>query len=208
MNRRFIKILGERNTGTNYLQQLLELNLDADLLPGTVPPFVPGSAPEFVRDAYFMLTGAANLGWKHAIAPFGNELARIKKRYPSLLLVTLTKNPYSWLLSLHRHPYHQRSAVQSLEEFLQSPWPTVRRERHPGPFPNPVIMWNEKNASYVTLGQNAPCCNLTYERLLQDPQACLGQITSEYGVPSRPGVFRNVQDSATGEKEKGYEHHE
>jgi len=30
--------------------------------------------------------------------PFGNELARIKKRYPSLLLVTLTKNPYSWLL--------------------------------------------------------------------------------------------------------------
>ena len=69
--RRYIKVLGERNTGTNYLQQLLELNLDADLLPGTVPPFVPGSAPEFVRDAYFTLTGAANLGWIHAIAPSG-----------------------------------------------------------------------------------------------------------------------------------------
>ena len=151
MHDQLIKLLGERNSGTNYLQKLIELNVDVDVLPGTAPPYVFRFFPksEFACDAYFMLTGTSNLGWKHAIAPFGNELVRIQERYPNLLFVTITKNPYSWLLSLHRHPYHQRSAIGDFEEFLQSPWPTVKRERHPNPFPNPIIMWNEKNSSYA-----------------------------------------------------------
>ena len=39
MSRR-IKIYGERNTNTNYLEQLIRLNLDAEQIPGVVPTYL------------------------------------------------------------------------------------------------------------------------------------------------------------------------
>ena len=52
---RLIKIYGERNTNTNYLEKLIHLNLDAQQLPGVAPRYVktiqkilPGK--EWLRD--------------------------------------------------------------------------------------------------------------------------------------------------------------
>src|SRR5690554_5707917 len=99
---RAIKVYGERNTGTNYLEQLLELNVDLPRLPGVVPSFVArlDRGAEASRDAWFRLTRRWNLGWKHQAAP--TPAQRASWRCGGVLFVTLTKNPYSWALSMHR----------------------------------------------------------------------------------------------------------
>lgn len=102
-----IKIYGERNTGTNYLMQLLRNHLDilverkdACVIPSDFPPVGAERLEE--------------LGWKHRLinADFLQEKGFQRE---SILFLTLTKNPYSWLLSLHKRPYvpmHVRSQVK------------------------------------------------------------------------------------------------
>jgi len=89
-----IKIYGERNTGTNYVGELIALNLAVRQVPGIIPDGVrrihqtlPGR--EWVRDLYFACTGWHNLGWKHGLAREGWPRRR------GLALVTITKNPYA-----------------------------------------------------------------------------------------------------------------
>ena len=66
-----IKLYGERNTNTNYMSELIKLNLNARQVPGAVPgrvmklqELLPGN--ELVRDVYFHFTYRKNLGWKHS----------------------------------------------------------------------------------------------------------------------------------------------
>ena len=90
-----IKIYGERNTGTNYLEILVRLNFHESVVPGTVSPSwekvirrLPWS--ELLRDIYFHFTKRKNFGWKHqeldsvAIASIDQEI----------IPVALVKNPY------------------------------------------------------------------------------------------------------------------
>ncbi|RME83007.1 MAG: hypothetical protein D6775_09300 [Caldilineae bacterium] len=134
-----VKILGERNTGTHYLEKLLRLNLDVRVLPGSAPRRLRRHFPgnEAVLDLYFRLTAFANLGWKHALAPAPDALRRSRWARRGLVILTLSKNPYAWLLSLYRHPYHYSGPLPSFERFLQSPWRTVRRERCSDVLPDP-----------------------------------------------------------------------
>jgi len=76
---KLIKIYGERNTNTNYMSKLIELNLNAIEIPGVVPPIImkmqkvfPGK--ELVRDIYFYLTYGKTLGWKHTSIKPPNKL--------------------------------------------------------------------------------------------------------------------------------------
>jgi len=59
MDKPLIKMCGERNSGTNYLQKLTELNIDAELLSEIAPAFtthlrqwLPGIELNFTGD-YF-----------------------------------------------------------------------------------------------------------------------------------------------------------
>ena len=65
--KKLVKIYGERNTGTNYIDKLIRLNLETHLLTGVAPRhiqvlqrIIPGK--QLVRDKYFELTYARNLG--------------------------------------------------------------------------------------------------------------------------------------------------
>ena len=146
-----IKLYGERNTGTNYLSKLIELNLNAEQIPGVAPASVqkiqqalPGK--ELIRDIYFQYSYKKNLGWKHThVKPY-------KQTSRNLAFLTLTKNPYAWLLSLHRNPYHQHyTRKPSFKDFLQQPWRTVRRDNLKHTIKNPIELWNLKNQSYLQL---------------------------------------------------------
>lgn len=107
-----IKLYGERNTGTNYLDEVLALNFDAERLRGGAPAEInkqkrPQAAKEALRDEHDAATYAVTLGWKHReVDP--DSLARLAPPGGSIFVVTLTKNPYSWLLSLKKRPYHYR----------------------------------------------------------------------------------------------------
>lgn len=188
-----VKIYGERNTGTSYFEELLVRNLDVDILRGGVPRSIRRLFPnsESARDWYFRATGRRNLGWKHAI-PSENQITAARLDSGDPLILTLTKNPYAWLLSLYRQPYHAKRKYSSFERFLKEPWETVRRENAPPEFTSPVEMWNQKNAAYLTLGDYTTVVHCRYEDLLADPLGFLEQLSDEHGIQFRRSPCKNV----------------
>jgi hypothetical protein len=210
-----VKIFGERNTGTNYLVRLLQLNAEADLLRGTLPrglarmkegvERLSGSnwnVVEAYMDACFALTRPFHLGWKHA-APDPDLLDRYSRRR-KLLVVTLTRNPYSWLLALYKRPYHAHSGVSfdSFEKFLSSRWKSVARENGPRYFETPVHLWNYKNASFLDLDarRGLRAAHHTFERLVRDPEEVVRALAGEGGFSLKGGGFQNHQEATKGEE--------
>jgi len=147
--RQKIKIFGERNSATSYLEWLLRENLKVELL-----------------DYY-------HFGWKHRLAPSAFELA--DKKTDEVLFICLFKNPYSWLLSLHRHPIkHEELKKLSFSEFIRFPF---------GDYANPVELWNKKNVSYLALKHNVSKHHvIIYEQLLANPQAELQKLIDVFDL--------------------------
>lgn len=186
-----LKLYGERHTNTNYLSRLIELNVDCEMLSGTVPRYVRTMenllGRQWLRDAYFRATWSSNLGWKHSVV----------KTVPAdstLNFITLTKNPYSWLLSLHRRPYHQTySEAPAMEEFLASSWRTVGRENASTALANPIELWNLKNRSYLGLPDHRSL-HLTSESTLIDPAAVIEKIAAKFSYEVA-GPFQDYEQS-------------
>lgn len=194
-----LKVYGERNTGTNYLGQLLKLNIEVKQLRGVVPRWLhllqvalPGH--EWLRDLYFEAAFGHTLGWKHGCARTAAELRHVPLVQRSVAFVTLTKNPYAWLLSLHRRPYHSRGEIPGLVKFARSPWRTVRRDGCSGDLANPIELWNRKNATYLGLRELGGL-NLRSEDVLEDPAAALDRLADHFRLPRRSNQFLNCQPS-------------
>lgn len=206
MTIQLLKIYGERNTGTNYLSKLIDLNLRVEQLPGVLPQWLLSAqqkypAKEFVRDAYFSMTFHRNLGWKHSLVKPAEELAQYAVCSKNLSFVTVSKNPYSWLLSLYRKPYHQNYSVKpDFETFLSTPWKSVRRDNVPGNISSPVELWNIKNASYMQLSKKLQAVNLKFEDILQDPEHLLKVISETFSCEWKRDQFMNYDPST---KESG-----
>jgi hypothetical protein len=207
-----LKVFGERNCTTTYLEALIARNLDVPMLRGTAPEawFDTNEITEDSLDLYFALTRSTNLGWKHAMAPDRESLSAHDA--PRAVFVTLTKNPYSWLLSFHRRPYHRGgNGSRSLREvycptwpaaeqvpfevFLTSPWQPVGREGVAQDFRDPVDVWNRKNRSYLALRDLAPCLNLKYEDLVEDPESAVEKIADTFALGRRVSHFENIDVS-------------
>jgi len=200
MSRR-IKIYGERNTNTNYLEQLIRLNLDAEQIPGVVPPYLktiqkilPGK--EWLRDWFFSMTPQHNLGWKHTRVMSGQELRHFDILKQGICFISITKNPYSWLLSLHRKPYsHQYSGSKpDFETFLRTPWKTVARDNCEHLLHSPIELWNIKNASYLQL-EELNGLNITTESTVQDPEAVITRISEHFSIDRLSPRFLNYEKS-------------
>lgn len=207
MTQQLLKIYGERNTGTNYLGKLIDLNLEVEQLPGVVPDWLLSAqerfpAKEFVRDAYFSITFLRNLGWKHMLVKPVKELQRYAVCSNNLTFATLSKNPYSWLLSLYRKPYHQNHNEKlDFESFLASPWRSVGRDNVVGEIASPVDLWNIKNASYMQLDNKHPVVHLSFEELLLDPEQLLKSISDLSSCKWKLEKFINY-DQSTKESSK------
>ncbi|USR41528.1 hypothetical protein L1F06_008915 [Ectopseudomonas hydrolytica] len=208
--KKLVKLYGERNTNTNYLSELIRLNLDLEELPSVVPANIkryqdkwPGN--EWLRDLYFMSSYGRNLGWKHAAVNWPRLKRTGLYKRNSVTVVTLTKNPYAWLLSLYKRPYHQYYAKKpSFSEFLTRPWKTVWREGMPRWMESPVHLWNAKNASYLRDADEDRALHLRAEDTLIDPQQVIERIAQVAGMV-RPSEFRNVLASTKdGSKDFNY----
>lgn len=210
-----LKLFGERNSGTTYLEALIARNLDVPMLRGVVSEawLKDNDLTENALDLFFMLTGADNLGWKHAMAPSAADLAA--DHHGAVVFVTLTKNPYAWLLSLYRRPNHRggngsRSLWPLLhsswadtdrppfDAFVSTAWPAVGRDRISGDFRDPVDIWNRKNRSYLDLATRAPCLNLRYEDLIRDPRAAIERLAATFDLRRSDRYFENVDSSLQG----------
>jgi hypothetical protein len=195
-SRAVVKIYGERGSGTTWLERLIVRNLDVRCLRGGMPRPLQRVFPrsERVRDGYFRLTAPHNLGWKHALPPDAHAIAPTGRSLAPVAFVTISKNPYAWLLSLHRRPHHARRRSARFDAFLAQPWETVGRENAPVRFASPIDLWNRKNAAYLALGSRATAVHVRYEDLLRDPRACIEALGTRLCAPPRR-PFANVLDA-------------
>ena len=182
------------------MSQLLKLNLYAQELPSVVPSHIaklqkifPGK--ELIRNLYFNLTYKSNLGWKHSCVRPAAALKKCEIVDANLCFVTITKNPYSWLLSLHRRPYHQRDAKElDFETFLKTPWDTVTRDNTKRTLRNPIELWNIKNSSYLQLAE-LNTLNITTESIFEDPKAIIDSISDQFSISKLSDDFVNFEQS-------------
>lgn len=190
-----IKLYGERNTGSRYLVQLLKKNFDAELLRYTVPNNILWYRREWTKNLYFWLTYRNNLGWKHAYV----RTDWMKPGWTEGVgFITVSKNPYSYLLSLYKRPYHVKGdKPATFLEFLQREWQLQGRDNMDvDHLANPVVLWNEKNRSYQELKEKFPdrVYNMTYEGLLDDYRRELEAVRDKLDLRT-VGTYANVTES-------------
>jgi len=209
-----LKMYGERNTNTNYMSKLIQLNLELQEIRGTVPHYVDKAQRHFqrllsgneqIKDIYFDLTFGKNLGWKHSCVQPTATLKNCKLVDEELIFITITKNPYSWLLSLYRNPYHQYYLNQkkpSFEEFLLSPWKTVGRDKTQRSLKDPIELWNIKNSSYLQL-QEFNVLNITTESIFIDAGKIICEISDRFSVPRKHDCFVDYERSTKDKRKDG-----
>jgi len=161
-----VKIYGERNTGIIALEFLVKKNLDA------------------------VISDTFDLGWKHRVAPSDDELSeKIKK---DVIFLCLVKNPYSWLLSMHKHPGHHEALKKlSFSEFLRYSY---------GDYRNPIVMWNIKYNSYVNLANSVENHIIVkYEDMLTDQVEFVNLIAGKFGF-DKPVFFKHANKRLSNSK--------
>ncbi len=217
-----VKIYGERNTGTNYLTELLNSNAPVTVLEGRAPRRHPALiltrnirklAPGFGRglheatlDYFFSKRFNKTLGWKHmspSPARIGPEaLAEVR-------FLMVTKNPYSWALSLFKKPYHVGGRDAHFEDFLSRKLPVMETRENTGPDPlTPIEAWNHKMRGYLALKDAARFATIIrYEDFLQDEFAALNQAAKSIDLPLSDtfvNVTKGVKRSDKGKTQSFY----
>lgn len=187
-----VKIFGERHTGTNYLQSVLSQDHRVTCIRGVskLAPWIcrdttssswRSALRESVANVDFTLTQRRNFGWKHReIEPDLVELLRTK---PEVKVICMTKDPYAWVASMLRHPYHVKPSVSSSLQFLlEEEWCTQKRESKKRSYPSLIDLWNTKNESYLTISQELPVFLVRYEDLLVNFESKAQDLASFLGL--------------------------
>lgn len=158
-----IKIYSERNTGSLYLEWLVKNNYKTKVI-----------------DTF-------ELGWKHRLAPSSDELSIEMKQ--DVLYLCLVKNPYSWVMSMHKRPFqHEILKELNFSDFLKYSY---------GDYRNPIVMWNAKYNSYLKLAEYVEHHEIIkYEDLLQNPNEILMNISKKHDFKIN-GIFRNMNNLLT-----------
>jgi hypothetical protein len=199
---KIVKIYGERNTGTNYLVEMFKLNFEIKVLKGAVDPkinrfinFSPN--PEMLRDLYFELANKYVLGWKHSEIKIDDFYTENESFLQKVRFIVLIKNPYSWLLSLYRRPYHYfGNKNASFENFLESPWRTMKRDNSRiSEYRNPIDMWNRKNKSYIDLKSCFNVIIIKYEEMIKDHIKTLRYIEKALKLTKKNDSLSNFNKS-------------
>lgn len=156
-----IKIFGERNTSTNALKALIEINSTSKVAPSVAKELdpnvthrlrlarmllIPAVWREHMIDSVF--EGRPPLrAWKHAATLF-NEM----QCFEGCHVIFCVRHPMSWLLGLFKRPYHiHGKASESFYDFLDKRWKTVGREGLGRAETSPIELYNIKMASYAKL---------------------------------------------------------
>lgn len=194
---RRVKVLGERNCGTNLLAQLFALNTDLAVLSGSAPLLVrkavyrfPKPAAEATLDLWHAAASSWTLGWKHA---YVTERVARRLRRSDTLGVVVVKHPLSWLTSLRRHAYHIDRGNAGLQARR------LRREHLPQQ-PNDLRdVWPIKHRRYVDLADAGVVRLVRFEDLMVDPAATFAELLAATGVAENASVQvpqRDVKGSA------------
>lgn len=96
------KINGERNSGTNFLKKILEINFG-----GSFEQEINGNVKYF---------------WKHGVP---SNL--IRKKYPGIVDIFIVRELVPWLISMFKNPYHLKK-FKSFKNFLTKKQQSVEKK--------------------------------------------------------------------------------
>ena len=173
----YIKIFGERSSGTNYLSSLLDTNIKG----------------VDIGNKY---------GWKHG---FVNH-QKIKEAGKGLLTIAIFKDPYSWAVSMCGKPHHAPQLYKlPFSEFIRSEWACysgenfdkrdlsinpikpeeeMMNERNPNTkkrFGNVMLMRQAKIESFLRTADVTDNFEVVrYEDLLHTPRQVLNRLIRKY----------------------------
>lgn len=169
-----IQIYGERCSGTNYLEDLINQNCDA-----------------IVTSEY---------GHKHMF----NMMAKRKSPDDKAVYVFMYRNPYDWLRSLHMNPHHTSPEYWNLSfaDFIRKkPWicdvyegPGFVKEydgvieRYDG---NVIDLRNNKNSILADMWMTGYSTNIKYEDVRSNPEGTLAALCTTLEIPMK-GLFQSV----------------
>jgi hypothetical protein len=147
---------------------------------------------EAISDSYFGQTFGQNLRWKHCLPE--HELLDGFPASGQLAVLTISKNPYAWLLSMYRKPFHLiGKRPNSFRDFLRMPWMTTDKElMDMAILPSPVALWNIKNQAYLSLQRQIPHVHLRYEDLVKEPESHLRRQLGGIGIMVNT-TFENME---------------
>lgn len=168
------QVVGERCSGTNLAQKLIQRNL--------------GLTPALVFD------------WKHGF-PNATVIPN------DVLIVACFRNPFDWLVSLHRKPWHTTAKMQALDfsVFIQTPWDTIAEKRYKGLpikeeedglplqadrhpitgeiFQNPCALRSAKAKAHLGIAnRNCNFVALRLEDLQTDPGAVISNLSTAFKI--------------------------
>ena len=145
------KIYGERNSGTNYLQCLIDKNT-------------------FGLTNYVCFKGEELLNWKHTFISHNKKV--------NFNALVIYKNIYPWLISQWEKPHHIHNPEKDFDKFVKTKWPTIPEENYNLEFLNPIDLWNQKNLNYRTNLKTIAkkVFFIRYEDLLADPESIIKKI--------------------------------
>lgn len=207
-----VKVLGERNVGTNFLNRVINRNFDVPLLAGTqpmkteeiaaivntLPPKQRRIGWEMVLDTDMRRIDNENFGWKHACPDFAN-FERYSDAAAETLFVVVSKHPLAWAASFYRRPYHclfNRNDM-SFSDFIRHPWIATSKENiHPAIVPNVIDLWNIKHRGWLELDQRGyPVHFIRYNDLVTDFQGEMGKLGEKLAKKHPGKAYSNIERS-------------
>jgi len=191
-----IKILGERNSGTNFLAAILRGNFAVTIYPNAdnLSPVVNYVSrqkylPQFLR--YRFMESSYNTdhlrrlattgGWKHAcITPrFLDTFARPNACH----VLCIVRHPLAWARSMHKVPFHVSGRVsQDFSTFLNTPWRTRPRDELGSiTLASPLCLWREKVQSYQRAAKTYEKLRIIrYEDLVLETEKTLDELGQKF----------------------------
>ena len=177
----FVKVFGERNSGTNFLNLMLVGNGVRSLVLNKEPDFVPAEwvtrfaekDREFFVERYLDQLDRQeylrNFGWKHARVSV-DRLAALEF-FPRTFFILLIRNPVNFVASLHRRPYNVLPGILAdRKQFIRSPLIANERDHLDSILVrNPVEFWVKKTTAAIEMAASVKnACLLRYEDLVAD----------------------------------------
>lgn len=227
MQSSLIKVFGERNTATRAISAMIDTTDGVRLagLPQEARQDIQAHTElieamesvlegpwrkvyrEAILDAQEDLVGPLG-AWKHTAPHYDPAF-----REGGVKTIFMVRDPYSWALSLHEHPYHDMGVGRKrpFEEFLVFPWLTLARDRVSKVLLSPVELWSLKLSAYNAFTRAAQaagvaCCFVRFEDFVADPVNVLQQALNKLAIkhskievmsaPTKPGGLEAAERQA------------
>lgn len=211
-------IIGERCSGTNFIQALISLNISS--LPSLYDNKKIGKREEILHKHFIPWLELKNFG--HPLLSHQEDISWLSS-YQETLFIFVVRNPYDWVRSFYQNPWHvdlERFYLENQRDFfsfLSNEWHVLNKKEpwdeslaylcdhcNPytnQPFSNVLELRTYKILNALRLGQIVSnFVFVSYEKVLEDPKGFIDWLSaisfhepshSFVDVPTYKGVFDN-----------------